>query len=196
MSIWSGGNQGTDGGWGPSWKVYNKTTDMLNPGPSRTITLLEEREDSINDGFFVISMEGYPNLGSTTMIDFPASYHGGAAGFFSSELRPIIAVALVSMAEDIRTHALQALHGVGRAAYDRVLLAWQEKFLMIENVLFGLEKQVENLVDHPSLQDEIRAFIRGCEYGLTRLGPPVALEAIHKAKEHFVGRHKEKILQR
>jgi hypothetical protein len=122
--------------------------------------------------------------------------HGGAAGFFSSELRPIITIALISMAEDIRTHALQALHGVGRAAYDRILLAWQEKFLLIENVLFGLEKQIENLTDHPSLQNEIRAFIRGCEYGLTRLGPPVALEAIHKAKEHFVGRHKEKILQR
>ena len=81
MSIWSGGNQGTDGGWGPSWKVYNKTTDMLNPGPARTITLLEEREDSINDGFFVISMENYPNIASTVMVDFPASYHGGAAGF-------------------------------------------------------------------------------------------------------------------
>jgi hypothetical protein len=81
MSIWAGGNQGTDGGWGPSWKVYRKMSDMLQPGPANTITLLEEREDSINDGFFVISMEGYPNQASTVMVDFPASYHGGAAGF-------------------------------------------------------------------------------------------------------------------
>ncbi len=81
MNIWVGGNQGTDGGWGPSWKVYRKTTDMLYPGPAKTIVLLEEREDSINDGFFVISMDGYPNARLTTMVDFPASYHAGSAGF-------------------------------------------------------------------------------------------------------------------
>ena len=81
MSIWIGGNQGTDGGWGPTWKVYRKIGEMLNPGPANTLTLLEEREDSINDGFFVISMEGYPTLARTVMVDFPASYHGGACGF-------------------------------------------------------------------------------------------------------------------
>jgi len=81
MNIWSGGNQGTDGGWGPTWKVYKKTGDMNNPGPSKTITLLEEREDSINDGFFVIKMDGYPNAASTVMVDFPASYHNRAAAF-------------------------------------------------------------------------------------------------------------------
>jgi prepilin-type processing-associated H-X9-DG protein len=81
MSIWSGGNQGTDGGWGPTWKVYRKLGDMINPGAANTITLLEEREDSINDGFFVISMDGYPSLASTRMVDYPASYHGGSCGF-------------------------------------------------------------------------------------------------------------------
>jgi len=81
MSIWIGGNQGTDGGWGPTWKVYRKLGEMLQPGPANTLTLLEEREDSINDGFFVISMEGYPNIAKTVMVDFPASYHGGACGF-------------------------------------------------------------------------------------------------------------------
>jgi len=81
MSIWAGGNQGTDGGWGPTWKVYRKLGDMINPGAANTLTLLEEREDSINDGFFVISMEGYPSMANTTMVDYPASYHGGACGF-------------------------------------------------------------------------------------------------------------------
>ena len=37
MSIWAGGNQGTDGGWGPTWKVYRKTTEMSNPGPAKAI---------------------------------------------------------------------------------------------------------------------------------------------------------------
>src|SRR6185295_18893848 len=54
MNIFVGGNQGTDGGWGPSWKVYQKIGEMLNPGPANTWVLLDEREDSINDGFFVV----------------------------------------------------------------------------------------------------------------------------------------------
>ena len=81
MNIWTGGNQGTDGGWGPTWKVYNKTAEMVKPGPANTFVLLEEREDSINDGFFVVKMDGYPNAASTIMVDYPASYHNRAAAF-------------------------------------------------------------------------------------------------------------------
>jgi prepilin-type processing-associated H-X9-DG protein len=53
---------------------------MADPGPSQTWVLIDEREDSINDGFWVLRMEGYPNLASTHMVDYPASYHNGAAG--------------------------------------------------------------------------------------------------------------------
>jgi prepilin-type N-terminal cleavage/methylation domain-containing protein/prepilin-type processing-associated H-X9-DG protein len=81
MNIWVGGNQGTDGGWGPPWRVYRKIGDMLRPGPSDTFVLLEEREDSINDGFFIVLMDNYPNAASTVMVDYPAGYHGRAAGF-------------------------------------------------------------------------------------------------------------------
>ena len=81
MDIWVGGNEGTDGGWGPSWKVFTKLGQMLNPGPSKTFVLLDEREDSINDGFWVLSMEGYPDVSKAEIVDFPASYHGQAGGF-------------------------------------------------------------------------------------------------------------------
>jgi prepilin-type N-terminal cleavage/methylation domain-containing protein len=81
MSIWTGGNQGTDGGWGPKWKVFTKMGDFTDPGPSGTFVLLDEREDSINDGFFVVKMDGYPDPGTTWMVDFPASYHNRAGGF-------------------------------------------------------------------------------------------------------------------
>ena len=37
--------------------------------------------DSINDGFFVVWMFGYPTLSSPKMVDYPASYHNNAAGF-------------------------------------------------------------------------------------------------------------------
>jgi prepilin-type N-terminal cleavage/methylation domain-containing protein len=81
MSIWVGGNQGTDGGWGASWRVFNKLGQILNPGPAKTYVLLDEREDSINDGFFVMVMDGYPDVSRAQLIDFPASYHGRAGGF-------------------------------------------------------------------------------------------------------------------
>jgi prepilin-type processing-associated H-X9-DG protein len=54
---------------------------MIRPGPSNTFVLLEEREDSINDGFFIVQMDGYPDTSKTVMVDFPASYHGQAAAF-------------------------------------------------------------------------------------------------------------------
>jgi prepilin-type processing-associated H-X9-DG protein len=86
MNMWVGGRGDTQdprAGWsqGANWKVFRKLTEMTRPGPAKTFVLLDEREDSINDGFFVVQMDGYPNLSQTVMVDFPASYHGQAAGF-------------------------------------------------------------------------------------------------------------------
>jgi prepilin-type N-terminal cleavage/methylation domain-containing protein/prepilin-type processing-associated H-X9-DG protein len=88
MDNWVGGN-GTDpnpasyyGGWsGPEWRVYSKQADFIDPGPSSTFVLLDEREDSINDGFLVTDMAGYPDPKTTKIVDYPASYHNKAAGF-------------------------------------------------------------------------------------------------------------------
>ena len=81
MSIWTGGHNGTDGGWGAKWRVFNKLGEFNDPGPSGSFVLLDEREDSINDGFFVVMMDGYPDLKATKMVDYPASYHNRAGGF-------------------------------------------------------------------------------------------------------------------
>jgi prepilin-type N-terminal cleavage/methylation domain-containing protein/prepilin-type processing-associated H-X9-DG protein len=66
--------------YSPEWNVHRKLTTMMAPGPSMTFVLLDERQDSINDSAFCVNMEGYPNANSTVLTDFPASYHGGAAG--------------------------------------------------------------------------------------------------------------------
>jgi prepilin-type processing-associated H-X9-DG protein len=87
MNCWVGG-----GGWDPSgpwrpadptgWLVYLKQTDMNNPGPSSTFVFLDEREDSINDGYFIVDMSGYGDNGAKQVLaDFPASYHNRAASF-------------------------------------------------------------------------------------------------------------------
>ncbi|MCC6232684.1 MAG: hypothetical protein IT580_08565 [Verrucomicrobiales bacterium] len=85
MNNWVGGP-----GWGASganWKVYLRNTDILDPGPSSTFVFLDEREDSINDGYFVVDMAGYPQGSGGTassarlkIVDYPASYHNGAGG--------------------------------------------------------------------------------------------------------------------
>jgi len=88
MSIWTGGNgdspeNGYKGMWGPvgNWLVYRKLAQIINPGPAMTFVMLDEREDSINDAFFVVEMDGYPSLTTTKIVDYPASYHNKACGF-------------------------------------------------------------------------------------------------------------------
>ncbi len=80
MNNWVGGPQ-----WpynDSSWRVYLKSTDMANPGPSETFVFADERADSINDGCFLVDMTGYPdNLGSAKLVDYPGSYHNGAGCF-------------------------------------------------------------------------------------------------------------------
>jgi len=86
MNSWVGGNGEDIASGAASWwqtsgfRVYQKLTDMADPGPSMTWVILDEREDSINDAFWVISMEGYPDLARTRIVDYPASYHNGAGG--------------------------------------------------------------------------------------------------------------------
>jgi prepilin-type N-terminal cleavage/methylation domain-containing protein/prepilin-type processing-associated H-X9-DG protein len=60
---------------------YTKMSQVMNPGPAMTIVFLDERCDSINDGEWCTSMNGWPDEKQSWMlIDFPASYHGGAGG--------------------------------------------------------------------------------------------------------------------
>ena len=87
MNGWIGKNYNRNpGGWsdgGTLWKVNLKTTDLINPAPAKTWVLIDEREDSINDGWFAVDMTGYPgNRGSTRIVDYPASYHNNAGPGF------------------------------------------------------------------------------------------------------------------
>ena len=86
MLNWVGG-RGEDRpmGWsdasGP-WRIYRKESDFVDPGPSNTFVFLDEREDSINDGMFVVDMGGFPGDGTAyRIVDIPASYHNGSGGF-------------------------------------------------------------------------------------------------------------------
>jgi prepilin-type N-terminal cleavage/methylation domain-containing protein/prepilin-type processing-associated H-X9-DG protein len=67
--------------WGQG-RIIRKISDMKDPAPARTYVLLDERDDSINDGYFVVTMRGYPSIpGDRNFIDYPSSYHNGAGAF-------------------------------------------------------------------------------------------------------------------
>jgi prepilin-type processing-associated H-X9-DG protein len=59
-----------------AYPTYPKTTSILSP--TMTFVFLDEREDSINDGTFYTAVN---QAATAYLIDIPASYHGGAAGF-------------------------------------------------------------------------------------------------------------------
>jgi prepilin-type N-terminal cleavage/methylation domain-containing protein len=85
INCWVGGAGWTEP-WRPDspqgWLVYLKQSDMNDPGPAQTFVFLDEREDSINDGYFIVEMKGYSKSPASMMLaDFPASYHDRAGSF-------------------------------------------------------------------------------------------------------------------
>jgi prepilin-type N-terminal cleavage/methylation domain-containing protein/prepilin-type processing-associated H-X9-DG protein len=79
---------GTDYIWnrengGDAFKSIRKTTDMVRPSPAETYVFLDEREDSINDGYFVVTMN--ETGGDCRVVDFPGSYHRRGANFIFAD---------------------------------------------------------------------------------------------------------------
>jgi type II secretory pathway pseudopilin PulG len=60
------------------FKVLHRLSDFVNPGPARTWVLIDERSESINDAYFVVTMN--QTGAGCYIVDFPASYHNGAGG--------------------------------------------------------------------------------------------------------------------
>lgn len=86
MNNWMGGPAwGNSGPARPAssrgWQTFIKSSDMVNPGPSGSFVFLDEREDSINDGYYVVDMAGYADQPNRwKIVDYPASYHNSAGG--------------------------------------------------------------------------------------------------------------------
>jgi prepilin-type N-terminal cleavage/methylation domain-containing protein len=83
MNFWIGGFDGVNAfNYSPGgYQIYLKTTDMNDPGPSKTFVFLDMRQDEINTGNFTVGMEGYPNSpASYIFYDLPGSSHNRAGG--------------------------------------------------------------------------------------------------------------------
>ena len=72
---------GGAGQWLPyaTFRTYMKEGDMGIPGPSNLFVFLDEHPNSINDAAFAVKCDARD--GGARMIDWPASFHNGAAGF-------------------------------------------------------------------------------------------------------------------
>ena len=75
MNSYMGGNQAYTAGY----KEFGKLSEISDPAPSKALVFMDEREDSINDGYFAILMH-YKGL-AAQMPDWPGSYHNGAGTF-------------------------------------------------------------------------------------------------------------------
>jgi prepilin-type N-terminal cleavage/methylation domain-containing protein/prepilin-type processing-associated H-X9-DG protein len=68
-----------NGSWLPAsqWRTYEKTDHIMIP--TKTWVLVDEHPDSINDAACAVQM-ARPGAATAQIIDYPASYHNGAAG--------------------------------------------------------------------------------------------------------------------
>lgn len=89
LNCWVGGpgwNSPDTGRGVRGWRVMRRLDDFVDPGPARILVFLDEREESMNDGYFPLDMAGYPAApdvpadGSRhVIVDYPADWHDGGA---------------------------------------------------------------------------------------------------------------------
>jgi prepilin-type processing-associated H-X9-DG protein len=72
MNCWMGPNSPA---WnGEPFQVFAKLTSILTPSPSDGIVFIDERSDSIDDGYFAIDEV------TAQLVNLPAGYHNSASG--------------------------------------------------------------------------------------------------------------------
>lgn len=69
--------------WNLKFEKYSTITDFVHLSPSDAFVFLDERPDSINDGWFMVDMQSYnpTNLAGLKVRDLPAIYHNKASSF-------------------------------------------------------------------------------------------------------------------
>jgi hypothetical protein len=70
------------GPYNAGYRQFNKLGELITPSPSMTWVFHDEREDSINDGWFAVDMGSFDPFkpSADTIVDYPASYHNMAGG--------------------------------------------------------------------------------------------------------------------
>ena len=117
--------------------------------------------------------------------------HAGTnVSFFTSDERVMVCEALISVEEEIRAYAVQAILSTDERRYERRVEEFKKILEDMETRLNALRTMADMEGEHPELASEIRDQIRGFEQGFALLGPKIRHEAVCNAGEHFEGRKK------
>lgn len=71
MNCWMGANAEP---WNAGFRTFAKSTSITLPGPSDAMVFIDERSDSIDDGYFAVDEV------AQQLVNLPAGYHNGASG--------------------------------------------------------------------------------------------------------------------
>ena len=63
----------------PPWRIYGKSSSMVNPQPVNLWVIMDENPDSVNDAAYAVKMD--LQGAAATWQDGPGTSHGGACGF-------------------------------------------------------------------------------------------------------------------
>jgi prepilin-type N-terminal cleavage/methylation domain-containing protein len=73
MNGWMGPNAP---GWNPGFVTFAKVSQMVKLPPSSALVFLDEREDSIDDGYYAVNMD----RARWELVNFPGGFHNRAGG--------------------------------------------------------------------------------------------------------------------
>lgn len=76
MNGWVG--EGTTGWNGSNYRLYQKASDIVTPTSANLWVLIDEHQDSINDGWFATAPTSSP--ASASIVDYPAASHDRGCG--------------------------------------------------------------------------------------------------------------------
>jgi len=163
----------------PYRKAYHEIVDVYEGKIGETM-LLNALPKSIQKKYGEFIAHG------GTYRDFVAG--GAATEFFEPEERVELTKVLVSVRDAIHQHARQAALTTDLVVYQKKI----EEFSHVQAEIDAVFEQLHGLAnaeqEHPELATEIRAHIRGFEYGLAALGPQTSLATMTESIDYFASR--------
>jgi hypothetical protein len=135
-------------------------------------------------GEFIAHGGGYADI----VVDAPAE-------FFDTGVRSELVDAFIQVRDVVWKHTKQAVLSVDREKYKHKIAEFARVQEDIEQTLAHLSHLADNEQEHPELATEIRAQIRGFEFGLSALGPHTRHEDVLSSIEYFAERKKYKKLR-
>lgn len=115
-----------------------------------------------------------------------------ALDFFDADERAYLSETLVNLRSHIYQHARQAAMTTDKNIYIKKIEEFQNVQAEIEAVFEHLHELADAEQEHPELATEIRAHVRGFEYGLAALGPQPSLDQVAESVDYFTGRKEYK----